>query len=1025
MDGAPGSMKICPQCNAELKAGDPAGLCPVCLFAGAVGPGFTSSEPETQTVTAPIPETAERDSFGPYRILTVLGEGGMGTVYLAEQTEPIRRRVALKVVKLGMDTNQVLARFNHERQSLARLEHSNIARILDAGASSRGRPFFVMDYIEGASITTWCDRSRLTTAQRLELFLPVCRAVQHAHNKGIIHRDIKPSNVLVTVEDGKPVPKVIDFGVARAVEIGDSGTTFSTQFGQMVGTPEYASPEQADIVAGEISAASDVYSLGVLLYEMLVGAVPFDGAVLRKAGFAEMLRIVREEQAPSLGQRLSSLGPTTEEIAARRGTNTAILRKLLAGDLNWIVQKALEKSPQQRYASPSELAADVERHLKGQPVLAGPPRRARRIRKPLAIAAAAALVFIPAAWFGQRALGKRALDSHPPSKIISTIVLSDVANDTGDPSFDSAFRQSIGFELQRSADLKVLPEGRVSETLSEMRKTPQTRVTPDIAREICQRTASAGFIESSLTKAGSGYLLTLRARNCTAGDMLDEEQSRAPAREDVLSGLGPVTLRLQSKSAASFAAAQKSVTRLDEATTSSLEALKSFTAARQRYYQSPSGGLLLFQRATELDPEFALAYAWLGRSYADSGEQTLATENIRQAFLLRGAVSDKENFFITYNYDRDVLRNFELCRQVCDSWIEKYPQELTPHGFLSGLISLGTAQYEKAITEGEKAIAMNPGFTIGYQSIALAYLALNRPEEVKTTMQRADRRKLPNKDSFGTLFFAAFLNRDRNAMDKAGAQLAKDIPSGAFEYYGSLVSAYEGRLQQSRQTSIQAVTLARQAHLAERAALFEGAAAVREALYGYPDESSRLAFAAGQLAKGRDADFPPAFALALSRKSSSTLATVTSMEKQYPEDTCVRFSYSPALRALLALNQDGPAKAIELLTVSKAYELAQTGFSSYARYGAMYPTYVRGLAYQQLHKPREAAAEFQRMLDHPGLLLADPVGPAARLQLARALRAAGETAQAKAVYSEFLTLWKDADPDVPLLQQAKAEFARL
>ncbi|MEO7143801.1 MAG: hypothetical protein ABI165_09905, partial [Bryobacteraceae bacterium] len=329
------------------------------------------------------------------------------------------------------------------------------------------------------------------------------------------------------------------------------------------------------------------------------------------------------------------------------------------------------------------------------------------------------------------------------------------------------------------------------------------------------------------------------------------------------------------------------------------------------------------------------------------------------------------------------------------------------------------------IKEGEKAIAMNPDFTIGYNSIALAYLALNRPEEVKATMQRAAQRKLPNKDPFATLFFAAFLNRDRSAMDKAGAQLASDIPSGDFEYYESLVFAYEGRLQQSRQTSIQAVTLARQAHLAQYAALFEGAAAVTEALYGYADESSRHSFAAGQLVRGRDVDFGPAFALALSGNSSSALAIVTRLEEQYPEDTCVRFSYSPALRALLAMNQDHPAKAVELLTVSKAYEVAQTGVSGYVRYGAMYPTYVRGLAYQQLHKPREAAAEFQRMLDHPGLLLADPIGPAARLQLARALRDSGETAKAKAVYSEFLTLWKDADPDIPLFKQAKTEFARL
>ena len=1008
---------VCPQCSAELKPGDPAGLCPRCLLAAAIGSGVPYGESETQTVTTHMGEPAEGDSFGSYRILRIVGEGGMGTVYLAEQTEPIRRRVALKVVKLGMDTNQVLARFNHERQSLARMEHTNIARILDAGASSRGRPFFVMDYIDGEPITTYCDRHQLTTTQRVELFLPVCRAIQHAHNKGIVHRDIKPSNVLVAVEDGKPVPKVIDFGIARATDTGDAGNTLGTQFGQMVGTPEYASPEQADMVGGEISAATDVYSLGVLLYEMSIGTVPFDGALLRNAGFAEMLRIIREEEAPSLVQRLISLGRISAEIAARRGTNAAGLRKLLAGDLNRIVKRALEKSPQQRYASPSELAADIERYLRGEPVLAGASRRPWRLRKPV-MAAAAALVLTLAGW-----LIRRALDSKPESKTVSTIVLSDLANDSGDPSFDGAFRQSISFELQRSAKSKVLPDGRVAEVLSEMRRTPGTLLTPEIAREVCQRTASAAFLETSLSNAGSGYLLTLRGRNCATGDLLDEEQSVAARRDGILNELGRLTARLQSKSAASFAAAQKSAAPLDEATTSSLEALKSFSAAPKRAYETDS--LLLLQRAIELDPEFALAYAYLGLTYLDAGEQNLAAESIRQAYRLRGGVSDRENFLITFSYDREVLRNFYLSREVLDAWIEKYPRQPMPHALLSGLTSQGTAQYEKAIEEGEKAIGLDPDLGAGYENIAEAYLFLNRPEDVNATMQRAAQRRLASEDHFATLFFAAFLNRDRSAMEKAATRIATASHQGDSEHFESLVAAYEGRLQQSRQASIQAVTLARQAHHAERAALFEGAASVRDALYGYPDESSRHSLAAGQLASGRDVDFPPAFALALSRNSSAASALVSSLEKQYPEDTCVRFSYAPAVRALLALNQGRPAKAIELLTVSKAYELAQTGVSLYVHYGTLYPTYVRGLAYQQLHKPREAAAEFQRMLDHPGLLLADPIGPAARVQLARALRDAGDTAKAKAAYQAFLALWKDADQEIPLLQQARTEFARL
>ena len=363
-----------------MDSGGPAGLCPKCLIQGAFDSSVGADESGTQTIDTATAAAGD-DDFGRYHILRPLGEGGMGTVYLAEQREPIRRLVALKVIKLGMDTGQVLARFANERQALAMMDHPNIARIIDAGATPKGRPYFVMEYIEGVPITQYCDRKRMTIGERLELFLAVCHAVQHAHQKGVIHRDLKPSNVLVMEQEGAPVPKVIDFGIAKATDQWAVENTLLTQFGQMVGTPEYASPEQAEVTTGAVDETSDVYSLGVVLYELLIGTVPFDAASMRQAGLSEMLRIIREEEAPTLSRKLTATGAAAADIAAHRKTDPASLRRLVDGDLNWITMKALEKPRERRYASVTEFAADIQRYMEHRPVLASPPGRLYRARK--------------------------------------------------------------------------------------------------------------------------------------------------------------------------------------------------------------------------------------------------------------------------------------------------------------------------------------------------------------------------------------------------------------------------------------------------------------------------------------------------------------------------------------------------------------------------------------------------------------------------------------------------------------------
>jgi serine/threonine protein kinase len=1019
----------------ELDSDGPAGLCPQCLIQGAFDSSVGAGESETQTIETAT-ATAGDDDFGRYHILRPLGEGGMGTVYLAEQREPIRRRVALKVVKLGMDTSQVLARFANERQALAMMDHPNIARILDAGATPKGRPYFVMEYIEGLPITQYCDRNRLTIGQRLDLFVAVCRAVHHAHQKGVVHRDLKPSNVLVMEQDGMPLPKVIDFGIAKATDQWAVENTLLTQFSQMVGTPEYASPEQAEVMTEAVDETSDVYSLGVLLYELLIGSVPFEAARMRQAGLAEMLRIIREEEAPPLSRKLIAIGGGAD-VAARRQCDAASLRRLVDGDLNWITLRALEKVRERRYASVAELAADIQRHIEHRPVLASPPNALYRARKFLhrhtraVFGTAAAVAFFALGSVMVWSLVRR--DSPPVPKLADkrTIVLADFANTTSDQAFDGTVRQVMSDELGKSPYFGVLADAHMRQTLRLMVQPPDTKFTPEVAAEICERTESSADLEGSISSLGGGYMLELRARDCRTGETLDQEEASSSRKEDVLKALGQIANRFERRAGTSLPSVEKLPPVYSEVTTPSLEAWRSFKAAMAASIRDskPTEAISLLKRAIEIDPNFAMAYAYLGRTYDALGDAELGAQNISKAFAVRDHVSDPENFFITFNYYRQAPRNLELARQTLESWEQRYPTDLMPRGFLAAFTSAGTGHYQTAVDEGLKAIEIDPNYSIGYQNVTFAYLYMDRLSEAEALLLKASERKIDSADFSLLRYFIAFLKKDEAGMEREVSQRrAKLSAQGWFEHQEAMTLAYNGGLKEAARLSNNGVRLAREAGLRERAAQFAGARAVWSALYGIQEEAQSSAAAALSLYKGRDADYGPAFALDFVHRSPQAQPITAELEKRFPEDTSVQFSYLPVLRALEALNRGDPAKALEITQAAAPYELAVPGtayYSGAAFFGSLYPVYVRGLAYSRMGRYREAAAEFQKILDHPGMMLNDPMGPMARLQLARALAASGDRAKSAAVYNDLLSIWKDADPDVPVVQQARAEAAKV